>query len=31
MSYCKEYIGRKIEGYEILMKPINELREDKKK
>jgi len=30
VSYCKEYIGESISGYEDLLKPIKELREYKK-
>ena len=29
VSYCKEYIGDKIDGYQKLMKPINELRNER--
>ena len=29
-SYCHEYIGEGISGYEELLKPIKEMREDKK-
>jgi len=31
ISYCKEYVGPPIYGYEHLLKPIGELREEKKK
>lgn len=29
-SYCHEYIGKSIDGYDELLKPIEELRDDKK-
>jgi ABC-type lipoprotein export system ATPase subunit/GNAT superfamily N-acetyltransferase len=29
-SYCHEYIGNEIYGYEELLKPVDELRDDKK-
>ena len=29
-SYCKEYIGPKIDGYQHLLKPISEMRKEKK-
>jgi hypothetical protein len=29
-SYCHEYIGKGVGGYEDLLKPIEELRNDKK-
>ena len=29
VSYCKEYIGKPIYGFEELLKPIGELRKDK--
>lgn len=29
-SYCKEYVGDKIDGFQDLLKPINELRKEKK-
>lgn len=29
VSYCKEYIGDKVDGYEILMRPIGELRKER--
>lgn len=29
-SYCHEYIGKSIDGYDELLKPIDELRDDKK-
>lgn len=29
ISYCKEYVGEKIDGYQDLLKPINELRKEK--
>lgn len=29
VSYCKEYIGEAISGYEDIMRPINELRKEK--
>lgn len=29
VSYCKEYIGDKIDGYQKLMNPINELRNER--
>ena len=29
VSYCKEYIGEKIDGFQDLMKPIGELRKNK--
>ena len=31
VSYCKEYIGDKIEGYEDIMLPISEMRKLRKK
>ena len=30
VSYCKEYIGNKIDGFQFMLKPINELRKQKK-
>ena len=30
VSYCKEYIGDAIYGYEHLLKPVSELRKEKK-
>jgi len=30
VSYCKEYVGKTIDGYQCLLKPIKEMREDKK-
>lgn len=29
-SYCHEYIGKSIDGYDELLKPVEELRDDKK-
>ena len=29
-SYCHEYIGSGVSGYEELVKPIKEMRDDKK-
>lgn len=29
VSYCKEYIGDKIDGYQEIMKPIQEMRKNK--
>ena len=29
VSYCKEYVGDKIDGYQELMRPIGELRKEK--
>ena len=31
VSYCKEYIGDKIDGYQDLMRPIGEMRKEKTK
>lgn len=31
VSYCKEYIGGKIDGYQYMLKPIGELRKEKNK
>ena len=31
VSYCKEYIGEPIYGYEHLLRPIGEMRKDKEK
>ena len=30
VSYCKEYIGGSVDGYDVLMKPIGELRKERK-
>ena len=30
VSYCKEYIGGKIDGFQDMLKPINELRKEKR-
>lgn len=30
VSYCKEYVGESVDGYDVLMKPIGELRKEKK-
>lgn len=29
VSYCKEYIGDKIDGFQVLLRPINEMRKKK--
>lgn len=31
VSYCKEYIGSSIDGFEYMLKPIGELRKEKEK
>lgn len=31
VSYCKEYVGEPIKGYEFLLRPIGELRKEKMK
>jgi len=31
VSYCKEFIGDKIDGFQDMLKPINELRKEKSK
>ena len=31
VSYCKEYIGDKIDGFQDMLKPIGELRKEKEK
>lgn len=29
VSYCKEYVGKEIDGYQHILKPIGEMRKDK--
>jgi len=30
-SYCHEYVGEKVQGYEELLLPVSEMRKNKKK
>lgn len=31
VSYCKEYVGEKIDGFQDILRPIGEMRKDRKK